>query len=119
MEVAGCEFLLWCLTAGTCSCPCVTVHEAFSLANIDHKDHNAKHKNEHKEISPNEFIVLCSFYFVIQIERRGPFLSVSRDGMDSNDYALPRCRSWWARTPLAQLLLQSQAGNRMRLHKAC
>ena len=31
MEVAGCEFLLWCLTAGTCSCPCVTVHEAFSL----------------------------------------------------------------------------------------
>ena len=32
MEVAGCEFLLRCLTAGSCSCPCVTVHEGFSHA---------------------------------------------------------------------------------------
>ena len=30
MEVAGCEFIPWCLTVATCSCPCVTVHEAFS-----------------------------------------------------------------------------------------
>ena len=35
MEVAGCKFVPLCLTADTCSCPCVTVHEAFSFTPLN------------------------------------------------------------------------------------